>query len=158
MIRTGDQYRDSIRDGREVYIDGEKVKDVTTYEAEVSALQLVGATDETLTLIIDAVGERQQQKFVKEHEAMLKDHSLTRERAKSGKLELQLEYRKLEEQIKKLDERERTLAQQQSDLVSKQQETAAEVSQQPPLLNASILCALVFWYTGLPCNDFKLGL
>jgi 4-hydroxyphenylacetate 3-monooxygenase len=31
MIRTGAQYRDSIRDGREVYIGGERVKDVTTH-------------------------------------------------------------------------------------------------------------------------------
>ncbi len=31
MIRTGDEYRESIRDGREVYIDGEKVADVTTH-------------------------------------------------------------------------------------------------------------------------------
>lgn len=31
MLRTGDQYRESIRDGREVYINGEKVKDVTTH-------------------------------------------------------------------------------------------------------------------------------
>ena len=29
MIRTGEQYRDSIRDGREVYINGELVEDVT---------------------------------------------------------------------------------------------------------------------------------
>src|SRR5260221_11320539 len=29
MIRTGTQYLDSLRDGREVYIDGERVKDVT---------------------------------------------------------------------------------------------------------------------------------
>jgi len=29
MIRTGQQYLDSIRDGREVYIDGERIKDVT---------------------------------------------------------------------------------------------------------------------------------
>ena len=28
MIRTGKQYLDSIRDGRDVYINGEKVKDV----------------------------------------------------------------------------------------------------------------------------------
>ena len=28
MIRTGKQYRDSIRDGREVHINGERVKDV----------------------------------------------------------------------------------------------------------------------------------
>ena len=31
MIRTGAQYRDSIRDGREVYINGERVRDVTTH-------------------------------------------------------------------------------------------------------------------------------
>ena len=30
MIRTGEQYRDGLRDGREVWIDGERVKDVTT--------------------------------------------------------------------------------------------------------------------------------
>lgn len=33
MIRTGDEYRNSIRDGREIYIDGEKVKDVTAHPA-----------------------------------------------------------------------------------------------------------------------------
>ncbi len=31
MIRTGQQYRESIRDGREVHINGERVKDVTTH-------------------------------------------------------------------------------------------------------------------------------
>ena len=31
MIRTGEEYRDSIRDNREVYVNGEKVKDVTTH-------------------------------------------------------------------------------------------------------------------------------
>ena len=31
MIRNGDEYRDSIRDGREVWMDGEKVKDVPTH-------------------------------------------------------------------------------------------------------------------------------
>ncbi len=31
MIRTGQQYLDSIRDGREVYIDGERVPDVTRH-------------------------------------------------------------------------------------------------------------------------------
>jgi 4-hydroxyphenylacetate 3-monooxygenase len=31
MIRTGQQYRDSIRDGREVWINGERVPDVTTH-------------------------------------------------------------------------------------------------------------------------------
>ena len=29
MIRTGDEYRESIRDGREVWINGERVDDVT---------------------------------------------------------------------------------------------------------------------------------
>jgi hypothetical protein len=31
MIRTGPQYRDSIRDGRQVWINGKRVKDVTTH-------------------------------------------------------------------------------------------------------------------------------
>lgn len=31
MIRTGEEYRDSIRDNREVYVNGEKVKDVTKH-------------------------------------------------------------------------------------------------------------------------------
>ena len=31
MIRTGNDYRESIRDGREVYINGEKVADVTAH-------------------------------------------------------------------------------------------------------------------------------
>ena len=31
MIRTGDEYRDSIRDGREVFMNCEKVPDVTTH-------------------------------------------------------------------------------------------------------------------------------
>ena len=31
MIRTGEEYRTSIRDGREVYIDGERVEDVTVH-------------------------------------------------------------------------------------------------------------------------------
>ncbi|WP_434614250.1 4-hydroxyphenylacetate 3-hydroxylase family protein [Arthrobacter sp. A5] len=31
MIRTGDEYRESIRDGRKVWINGEKVDDVTTH-------------------------------------------------------------------------------------------------------------------------------
>jgi 4-hydroxyphenylacetate 3-monooxygenase len=33
MIRTGDEYRESIRDAREVWIDGERVTDVTTHPA-----------------------------------------------------------------------------------------------------------------------------
>ena len=31
MIRTGDEYRDSIRDNREVFMNGERVKDVTAH-------------------------------------------------------------------------------------------------------------------------------
>ena len=31
MIRTGEQYRESIRDGRDVYVNGERVKDVPTH-------------------------------------------------------------------------------------------------------------------------------
>jgi 4-hydroxyphenylacetate 3-monooxygenase len=33
MLRTGNEYRESIRDGRAVWIDGERVKDVTTHPA-----------------------------------------------------------------------------------------------------------------------------
>ena len=33
MIRTGEQYRESLRDGRQVWINGEKVKDVTVHPA-----------------------------------------------------------------------------------------------------------------------------
>ena len=33
MIRTGEEYRAGLRDGREVWIDGERVKDVTTHPA-----------------------------------------------------------------------------------------------------------------------------
>ncbi|MGR4000291.1 MAG: hypothetical protein OD811_00630, partial [Alphaproteobacteria bacterium] len=31
MIRNGEEYRDSIRDNREVYVNGERVRDVTTH-------------------------------------------------------------------------------------------------------------------------------
>jgi 4-hydroxyphenylacetate 3-monooxygenase len=33
MIRTGEEYRQGLRDGREVWIDGERVRDVTTHPA-----------------------------------------------------------------------------------------------------------------------------
>lgn len=33
MIRTGDEYRAGLRDGREIWIDGERVSDVTTHKA-----------------------------------------------------------------------------------------------------------------------------
>jgi 4-hydroxyphenylacetate 3-monooxygenase len=31
MIRTGQEYRDSIRDGRRIWVNGERVNDVTTH-------------------------------------------------------------------------------------------------------------------------------
>ena len=31
MIKTGDEYRDSVRGTRDIYVNGEKVKDVTTH-------------------------------------------------------------------------------------------------------------------------------
>src|SRR5262245_2581406 len=33
MIRTGEQYRESLRDGRQVWINGEKVEDVSIHPA-----------------------------------------------------------------------------------------------------------------------------
>ena len=33
MLRTGQDYLESLRDGREVWIDGEQVADVTTHPA-----------------------------------------------------------------------------------------------------------------------------
>ena len=32
-LRTGEQYRESLRDGREVWINGERVKDVPRHPA-----------------------------------------------------------------------------------------------------------------------------
>ena len=33
MIRTGAQYREGLRDGREVWVDGQRVADVTVHPA-----------------------------------------------------------------------------------------------------------------------------
>jgi hypothetical protein len=33
MLKTGEQYRASLRDGRQVWINGERVKDVVTHPA-----------------------------------------------------------------------------------------------------------------------------
>ena len=33
MLRTGNDYRQGLRDGREIWMDGERVKDVTTHKA-----------------------------------------------------------------------------------------------------------------------------
>lgn len=69
MIRTGAQYKDSIRDGRRVYINGEKVADVTMHpqfkplvdiRAHIYDMQHDAATRNTMTVVqggeINAVG------------------------------------------------------------------------------------------------------
>ena len=33
MLKTGDEYRESLRDDREIWIDGERVADVTRHPA-----------------------------------------------------------------------------------------------------------------------------
>jgi 4-hydroxyphenylacetate 3-monooxygenase len=67
MIRTGDEYRESIRDGREVYIAGERVADVTTHpafkpivdaRARIYDLSHEPATQEVMTYVDEASGER----------------------------------------------------------------------------------------------------
>ncbi|ANF56641.1 4-hydroxyphenylacetate 3-hydroxylase family protein [Halotalea alkalilenta] len=66
MIRTGEQYRESIRDGREVYIDGKRVEDVTRHpmlkplvdiRARIYDMAHDPATQETMTYQ-DEGGER----------------------------------------------------------------------------------------------------
>jgi len=65
MIRTGEQYRDSIRDGREVWINGERVKDVTRHpmfkpavdiRARIYDMQHEAATRDVMTY--EESGER----------------------------------------------------------------------------------------------------
>jgi 4-hydroxyphenylacetate 3-monooxygenase len=67
MIRTGEEYRESIRDGREVWINGERVIDVTTHpmfkpavdvRARIYDLAHEDATRETLTYVDPDSGER----------------------------------------------------------------------------------------------------
>ena len=67
MIRTGEQYRESIRDGREVWIDGERVKDVTGHPAFKPAVNArariydmahSGATADLMSYVDDETGER----------------------------------------------------------------------------------------------------
>lgn len=66
-IRTGRQYLDSLRDGRDVHIDGRRVADVTADPAfrgaaatlaELYDLQHQAATQDTLTAIDEGSGER----------------------------------------------------------------------------------------------------
>jgi 4-hydroxyphenylacetate 3-monooxygenase len=67
MIRTGDEYRESIRDGREVWIDGERVPDVTTHpafrpivdiRARIYDLAHEQATQERMSYVDADTGER----------------------------------------------------------------------------------------------------
>jgi len=67
MIRTGDEYRESIRDAREVWIDGERVDDVTTHpafkpivdiRARIYDLAHDEATAEVMSYVDDETGER----------------------------------------------------------------------------------------------------
>jgi 4-hydroxyphenylacetate 3-monooxygenase len=62
MIRTGEQYKDSIRDGRDIHINGEKVKDVTTHpqfkplvdiRARIYDMQHDAATRDVMTVVQD---------------------------------------------------------------------------------------------------------
>ena len=67
MIRTGDEYRESIRDGREVWMNGEKIEDVTTHpafkpavdaRARIYDMQQRPECQETMTYIDEGTGER----------------------------------------------------------------------------------------------------
>ena len=66
MIRTGDEYRESLRDGREVWIDGESVPDVPAHpmfrplvdvRARIYDMQHDPATSGTMTWRDEASGE-----------------------------------------------------------------------------------------------------
>ncbi|MGD0556727.1 MAG: 4-hydroxyphenylacetate 3-hydroxylase family protein [Streptosporangiaceae bacterium] len=58
MIRTGEEYRDSIRDGREVWIDGERVKDVTEHPAFKPAVDIRARIYDMALSYTDDTGER----------------------------------------------------------------------------------------------------
>jgi 4-hydroxyphenylacetate 3-monooxygenase len=67
MIRTGHEHRESIRDRREVWVDGEKVSDVTTHpalrpiidaRARIYDLAHEDATREIMTYVDAESGER----------------------------------------------------------------------------------------------------
>jgi 4-hydroxyphenylacetate 3-monooxygenase len=67
MIRTGDDYRESIRDGREVWINGERVDDVTTHpmfrplvdvRARIYDLAHEERTQDTMSYVDPQTGER----------------------------------------------------------------------------------------------------
>jgi 4-hydroxyphenylacetate 3-monooxygenase len=67
MLRTGDEYRESIRDGRAIWIDGERVSDVTTHpafrpavdaRARIYDLAHEAATSDLMTYADEETGER----------------------------------------------------------------------------------------------------
>jgi 4-hydroxyphenylacetate 3-monooxygenase len=67
MIRTGNEYRESIRDGREVWVSGERVADVTTHQmfkplvdirARIYDMAHDDATREIMTTVDPDSGER----------------------------------------------------------------------------------------------------
>jgi 4-hydroxyphenylacetate 3-monooxygenase len=67
MIRTGEQYRDSIRDGRQVWINGERVNDVTTHpmfkpivdiRARIYDMAHEKATQDVMSYVDTQTGER----------------------------------------------------------------------------------------------------
>ena len=67
MIRTGDEYRESVRDGREIWIDGERVDDVTTHpafrpivdvRARIYDMAHEHATRDVMSYVNEETGER----------------------------------------------------------------------------------------------------
>ena len=67
MIRTGDEYSSSIRNGREVWINGERVTDVTTHpafkpvvdiRARICDMAHEDATLDVMTYVDPETGER----------------------------------------------------------------------------------------------------
>jgi 4-hydroxyphenylacetate 3-monooxygenase len=64
MIRTGEEYRAGLRDGREVWIDGERVADVTTHpafrpivDAKARMYDMAHEPAHAATTVFDAAGE-----------------------------------------------------------------------------------------------------
>src|SRR6185295_8712941 len=67
MIRTGDEYRESIRDGRAVWIDGDRVDDVPSHpafkpivdaRARIYDLAHESVTQDVMSYVDDETGER----------------------------------------------------------------------------------------------------
>src|SRR5918993_3711222 len=67
MIRTGDEYRDSISDGRDVWVNGERVADVTTHSmfkplvdirARIYDMAHAPETRDVMTILDRETGER----------------------------------------------------------------------------------------------------